>query len=49
VRNGQVTGNFTVSPLTTLTCTGSQKVVILSVTYDLYLNGAGLPEAHLTS
>lgn len=49
VRNGQVTGSFTVSPLTTLTCTGSQKVVILSVTYDLYLNGAGLPEAHLTS
>jgi len=49
VRNGQVTGSFTVSPLTTLTCTGSQQVRILSVTYDLYLNGAGLPEVHLTS
>ena len=49
VRNGQVTGSFTVSPLTTLTCTGSQRVRILSVTYDLFLNGAGLPEAHLTA
>ena len=49
VRNGQVTGSLSVSPLTTLTCTGSQRVVILSVTYDLYLNGAGLPEVHLTA
>jgi hypothetical protein len=48
VRNGQVTGSLAVSPLTTLTCTGSQRVRILSVTYDLYLNGAGLPEARLT-
>ncbi|QGF24289.1 hypothetical protein [Raineyella fluvialis] len=49
VRNGQVTGSFTVSPLTTLKCTGNQQVRILSVSYDLYLNGAGLPQVHLVS
>jgi len=49
VRNGQVTGSFTVSPLSTLTCTGNQHVVILSVVFDLTLTGAGLPPVHLTS
>lgn len=48
VRNGQTTGSFTVSPLSTLTCTGNQHVVILSVSYDLFLNGNSLPEVHLT-
>jgi hypothetical protein len=47
VRNGQTTGSFTVAPLTTLTCTGNQRVVILDVSYDLYLNGDSLPEVHL--
>ena len=49
VRNGQTTGSFTVSPLSTLTCTGSQRVRILEVSFDLYLNGDDLPEVHLTS
>jgi hypothetical protein len=48
VRNGSVTGSLTVSPLSTLTCTGNQHVVIQSVSYDLFLNGDGLPEVHLT-
>ena len=48
VRNGQTTGSFTVSPLSTLTCTGSQRVRILDVSFDLFLNGADLPEVHLT-
>jgi hypothetical protein len=48
VRNGQVTGSLTVSPLSTLTCTGNQHVVILSVSFDLTLNGNDLPPVHLT-
>jgi hypothetical protein len=48
VRNGSVTGSLTVSPLSTLTCTGNQHVVIQSVSYDLTLNGDGLPPVHLT-
>ena len=48
VRNGSVTGSLSVSPLSTLTCTGSQHVVVQSVSYDLYLNGDSLPEVHLT-
>jgi hypothetical protein len=48
VRNGQVTGSLTVSPLSTLTCTGNQHVEILSVSFDLFLNGNDLPEVHLT-
>ena len=48
VRNGQTTGSFTVSPLSTLTCTGSQRVRILEVSFDLFLNGDDLPEVHLT-
>jgi hypothetical protein len=48
VRNGSVTGSLTISPLSTLTCTGSQHVVILSVSYDLTLTGDGLPPVHLT-
>ena len=48
VRNGSVTGSLTVSPLSTLTCTGSQQVRILDVSFDLFLNGDDLPEVHLT-
>ena len=46
VRNGQTTGSFTVSPLSTLTCPGNQIVVIESVSYDLTLSGMGLT-AHI--
>jgi hypothetical protein len=49
VSNGQTTGSFTVSPLSTLTCTGSQHVVILSASFDLTLTGNDLPPVHLTS
>jgi hypothetical protein len=48
VRNGQTTGSFTISPLSTLTCTGNQHVVILSVHWNLFLNGNELPTVHLT-
>jgi hypothetical protein len=48
VRNGQTTGSLTVSPLSTLTCTGSQHVVILDVSFDLTLTGDDLPPVHLT-
>lgn len=47
VRNGQTTGSLTVEPLSTLTCTGNQHVVILSVSFDLTLTGDGLPPVHL--
>ena len=43
VRNGQTTGSLTVSPLTTLTCTGSQRPRLLSVDFDLVLTGDALP------
>ena len=49
VRNGQTTGSFTVSPLSTLECTGNQHVVILSAAFDLTLTGDDLPPVHLTS
>lgn len=39
VRNGSVTGSFTLTPLSTLDCPGNQIVVIESVTYDLTLTG----------
>ena len=48
VRNGQTTGSFTISPLSTLTCTGSQRARILDVSFDLFLNGDELPEVQLT-
>jgi hypothetical protein len=48
VRNGQTTGSFTISPLSTLTCTGSQRVRILDVSFDLFLNGDNLPEVEIT-
>ena len=48
VRNGQTTGSLTIAPLSTLTCTGNQQVVILSASFDLFLNGDDLPEVHLT-
>lgn len=48
VRNGQTTGSFTVSPLSTLTCTGNQNVVIQSVHFDLKLTGNELPPVTLT-
>lgn len=49
VRNGQTTGSFTISPLSTLTCTGNQEVRILSASFDLTLTGNDLPPVHLTS
>ena len=49
VRNGQTTGSLTVSPLSTLECTGNQHVVILSAAFDLTLTGDDLPPVHLTS
>jgi hypothetical protein len=49
VRNGQTTGSFTISPLSTLRCTGQQHVVILSVAYNLTLTGDDLPPVTLTS
>ena len=48
VRNGSVTGSLTVSPLSTLTCTGNQHVVIQDVSFDLTLTGDDLPPVHLT-
>jgi type II secretory pathway pseudopilin PulG len=42
VRNGQTTGSFTITPLSTLTCPKGQVVVLESVTYDLTLSGEGL-------
>jgi len=48
VRNGQTTGSFTISPLSTLTCTGNQQVRILSASFDLTLTGDDLPPVHLT-
>ena len=39
VRNGSVSGSFSITPLSTLTCPGNQRVVIESVTYDLTLTG----------
>jgi hypothetical protein len=48
VRNGQTTGSLSVTPLSTLTCTGNQEVRILSISYDLFLNGNDLPQVELT-
>jgi hypothetical protein len=48
VRNGSVTGSLTVKPLSSLTCTGNQHVVILSASFNLTLNGDGLPPVTLT-
>ena len=48
VRNGQTTGSLKVEPLSTLTCTGSQQVRILAVSFDLTLTGDDLPPVHLT-
>ena len=48
VRNGQVTGALTVEPLSTLECTGNQRVRILAVSFDLTLTGDDLPPVHLT-
>ena len=42
VRNGQTTGSFTITPLSTLTCPPGQKVVVESVSYNLTLSGQGL-------
>ena len=49
VRNGQTTGSLTIAPISTLTCTGNQHVVILSAAFDLTLTGDDLPPVHLTS
>ncbi len=48
VSNGQTTGSFTVTPLSTLTCPGNQRVVIESVSFDLTLTGPGGITAHIT-
>jgi hypothetical protein len=48
VRNGQTTGSLTVSPLSTLTCTGNQVVRILDVDFNLTLTGDDLPPVTLT-
>ena len=48
VRNGQTTGSLTVSPLSTLQCTGNQEVRILAVSFDLTLTGNDLPPVHVT-
>jgi hypothetical protein len=42
VRNGQTTGSFTVTPLSTLSCPGGQRAVVESVSYDLTLAGEGI-------
>jgi hypothetical protein len=42
VRNGQTTGSFTVTPLSTLACPGNQVVVIESITQNLTVSGQGL-------
>jgi hypothetical protein len=43
VRNGSVTGSFTLSPLSTLTCTGNQRVVITDVSFtNLTVSGEGI-------
>jgi hypothetical protein len=44
-----VTGSLSITPLSTLTCTGNQHVEILNLSFDLFLNGAGLPSVELTS
>jgi polyisoprenoid-binding protein YceI len=42
VRNGQTTGSFTITPLSTLTCPPGQRVVVESVSYNLTLSGQGV-------
>lgn len=43
VRNGSVTGSFTVTPVSTLTCTGNQHVEVLSVdSANLTVSGEGI-------
>jgi hypothetical protein len=39
VRNGSVTGSFTVSPLSTLTCPRGQVLIVTLADYDLTLTG----------
>jgi hypothetical protein len=41
VRNGRTNATFTVSPVSTLTCPGGQRVVIESFTYDLSIDYSG--------
>jgi hypothetical protein len=48
VRNGQTTGTLTVSPISTLQCTGNQHVVILDASFDLTLTGDDLPPVRIT-
>jgi hypothetical protein len=42
VRNGRTNVEFTVTPLSTLTCPGNQVVVIESFSWDLTISGQGL-------
>ena len=48
VRNGSVTGSLSVSPLSTLTCTGNQHVEATINSFDLTLNGDSLPPVNFT-
>ena len=48
VRNGSVTGSITVSPLSTLTCTGNQHVESTINSFDLTLTGDDLPPVTLS-
>lgn len=41
VRNGRTDVSFTISPLSTLTCPGGQRVVTESISYNLVLNVEG--------
>ena len=47
VRNGTVTFSFSVSPLSTLTCPGSQTVVTEDVSYDLTLTWPAFPSLNI--
>jgi hypothetical protein len=42
VRNGSVTGVFTISPLSPLTCTGKQEVRTTVTSADLVVSGEGI-------
>lgn len=42
-RNGSASFSFSITPLSTLTCPNGQRVVIESVTYDLFLTWPSYP------
>jgi hypothetical protein len=47
VRNGRTNATFTVTPLSTLTCPGNQRVVIESFSYDLSISFQGNVLVHV--